>query len=533
MSDAVEEPSRRSGPLSAVPPPQSKPAPEPNRLAISACVILATLMQALDTTIANVALPYIQGSVSATQDQIAWVLTSYIVAAAIMTPPTSFLAARFGQKQLFLASVAGFTVASILCGVAQSLVQIVLFRVLQGVFGAALVPLSQAVLLATYPPHKHGSAMAMFGVAVMAGPVLGPVIGGWLTDSYSWRYVFYINVPIGLLAFAGMTIFLSDTPRNPGQKLDWFGFGTLSIAVGALQLALDRGQQLDWFGSGEIITEFIVTGVALYLFLVHMFTAKAPFVRPALFRDRNFDAGLLFIVIVGLTYYSSLALQPPFLQDLMGFPVVTAGLVMGPRGIGTMASMMLVGRLVGRVDTRILLGLGLGLTSWSFYAMTGWTPEVSQATIIEVGIVQGLGLGFLFVPLTVVTLSTLSAADRTEGAALYSLMRNIGSSVGISVVTALLTRNTQILHSEISLHVNAFNHALDQPGIAGFMNPASVAGRAALDGVVNRQAQIIAFVDDYWLLMLATLAVVPLLAVFRKKQADAAAKLAPEHAAVE
>jgi MFS transporter, DHA2 family, multidrug resistance protein len=487
-----------------------------NRAAITVCVILATLMQALDTTIANVALPYIQGSVSATQDQIDWVLTSYIVAAAIMTPPTGFLAGRFGLKRLFLVSVAGFTVASIFCGLAQSLVQIVLFRVVQGMFGAALVPLSQSVLLTIYPPARHGSAMAMWGVAVMAGPILGPVLGGWLTSSYSWRYVFYINVPIGLLALAGMTTFLRETPRNARSKLDWFGFGTLSIAIGAMQIALDRGEELDWFGSGEIIIETIIAGGAFYLFLVHSFTARDPFVRPALFRDRNFAAGVLFVVIIGLTYYASLALQPPYLQGLMNYPIVTAGLVMGPRGIGTMAAMMAVGRLVGTVDTRVLLGVGLTLTAWSFYAMTGWTPDVSQTQIIGVGIVQGLGLGFLFVPLSVATLSTLPAAQRTEGSAIYSLTRNIGSSVGISIVNSLLTQNTQVNHANIAAHVTAVNRAFEDPVIARLWNPLSAGGRAALDGLITRQSQIIAYIDDYKLLMIATIAVIPLLAVFKK-----------------
>ncbi|MGA8225871.1 MAG: DHA2 family efflux MFS transporter permease subunit, partial [Xanthobacteraceae bacterium] len=360
-----------------------------NRAGITACVILATLMQALDTTIANVALPYIQGSVSASQDQIAWVLTSYIAAAAIMTPPTGYLAGRFGVKPLFLVCVAGFTVASMLCGMAQSLVEIVLFRILQGIFGAALVPLSQSVLLGIYPPERQGFAMALFGVGVMAGPVLGPVLGGWLTENYSWRYVFYINLPVGVLAFLGMLVFLPASGRKSVAKLDWFGFGTLSLAIGALQVLLDRGEQLDWFGSGEIWIEAIIAASAFYLFLVHTFTADAPFVRPALFRDRNFAAGTLFIAIIGLTYYASMALQPPYLQGLMNYPVVTAGLVMGPRGIGTMAAMMLVGRLVGRLDTRLLLAIGLGLTAWSFYAMTGWTPDVSQTEIIVIGVVQG------------------------------------------------------------------------------------------------------------------------------------------------
>jgi DHA2 family multidrug resistance protein len=494
----------------------SRPVDGVNRTAITVCVILATLMQALDTTIANVALPYMQGSVSASQDQIDWVLTSYIVAAAIMTPPTGYLAGRFGLKRLFLVSVAGFTIASMLCGMSQSLVQIVLFRVLQGLFGAALVPLSQTVLLNINPPERQGSAMALWGVAVMAGPVLGPVLGGWLTEAYSWRYVFYINLPIGVLAFLGMTTFLPDTERNATAKLDWFGFGTLSLTIAALQVMLDRGEQLDWFGSGEIVIEAIIGASALYLFLVHTFTAQQPFVRPSLFRDRNFTAGIIFIAIVGLTYYASLALQPPYLQNLMNYPIVTAGLVLGPRGVGTMGAMLVVGKLIKKVDTRVLLGIGLVLTAWSFYAMTSWTPDVSQTTIIIVGVIQGIGLGFIFVPLSVVTLSTLSSDLRAEGAGLYSLSRNIGSSVGISVVNSLLTTNTQVNHAEIVQHVTAVNRIFSDQNIAQFWNPLTAAGRAALDAVITQQAQIIAYIDDYKLLMIATLAVIPLLIVFKR-----------------
>jgi MFS transporter, DHA2 family, multidrug resistance protein len=495
---------------------EAAPAGGGNRAAITACVILATLMQALDTTIANVALPYMQGSVSASQDQIDWVLTSYIVAAAIMTPPTGFLAGRFGLKRLFLVAITGFTVASMLCGMAQSVTQIVLFRVLQGAFGASLVPLSQTVLLGAYPRERQGFAMALFGMGVMVGPVLGPVLGGWLTENYSWRYVFYINLPIGILDLIGIMIFLPETARNAASKLDWFGFGTLSVAIGALQIMLDRGEQKDWFGSGEIVVEAIIAAAAFYLFLVHTFTAQNPFVRPSLFRDRNFAAGTLFIAVVGLTYYASMALQPPFLQELMGYPVITAGLVMGPRGIGTMASMLVVGRLVGRVDTRYLLIIGLAMTAWSFNAMTGWTPDISAATIVSVTVVQGAGLGFLFVPLSAATLATLPLADRTEGAGLFSLSRNIGSSIGISVVNTLLIQNTQANHAAIVPNVNAVNRAFENPTIAHAWNPLTAAGRAALDAMITRQSQIIAYIDDYKLLMIATLAVIPLLLVFKK-----------------
>ena len=495
-----------------------------NRTAITICVALATLMQALDTTIANVALPYIQGTVAASQDEIEWVLTSYITAAAIMTPPTGFLAARFGLKRLFLVSIAGFTVASMLCGIANSVVEIVLFRLLQGAFGAALVPLSQSILIAINPPEKQGGAIALWGVAVMAGPILGPVIGGWLTENYTWRYIFYINVPIGVLTFIGLRVFLTETPKQLGQKLDWLGFGLLSLAIGAGQIMLDRGEEKDWLGSSEIVIECIVACSAFYLFLAHIFTAKKPFVRPQLFRDRNFTGGTILIFVVGLTYYASLALQPPFLQNLMNYPVVTAGLVMGPRGIGTMAAMLVVGRLMGRVDTRLLLALGLGITGWSFYRQTSWTPDVSEAEIVWLGIIQGIGLGLLFVPLSAAALATLAPEQRTEGAGLFNLSRNVGSSVGISVVNALLTTNTQINHADISSYVTAVNRTFQSPAIAQYWNPLTAAGRAALDSVITNQAQIIAYIDDYKLLMIATLAGLPLVLLFKRARHDSSNK---------
>jgi DHA2 family multidrug resistance protein len=493
-----------------------------NRGAITACVILATLMQALDSTIANVALPYMQGSLAASQDQIDWVLTSYIAVAAIMTPPAGYLTARFGLKRVFLISVIGFTVASMLCGMADSLTQIVLFRALQGAFGAALVPLSQSVLVSIYPRERHGFAMALFGMGVMVGPVLGPVLGGWLTESYSWRYVFYINLPIGVLCLLGMIAYLPDSPRKVGERLDWFGFGTLSVAIGALQILLDRGETKDWFGSGEIVIEAVVSCAACYLFLVHTFTTKRPFVQPRLFRDRNFTAGTLFIAIVGLTYYASMALQPPYFQDLMNYPVVASGLVMGPRGVGSMAAMLFVGRLMGRLDTRVLIAFGLGLTAWSFYAMTGWTPAVSATQIVVVTVIQGVGLGFLFVPLSAVAFATLSPEDRTSGAGIFNLSRNVGSSIGISVVNALITQNTQVNHAQLSRYITATNRALESPPVTHFWNPMTAGGRATLDAMITLQAQIIAYVDDYKLLLWATLAAVPLLVIFKRSSAPSA-----------
>lgn len=499
--------------------------PAPNLAFLTACVMLATIMQALDTTIANVALPYMQGSLSATTDQINWVLTSYIVAAAIATPVTGFLEARMGRKRLFLVAVAGFTAASVLCGLAVSLPDMVAFRLTQGVFGAALVPLSQAVLLVSYPRERHGSAMAIWGMGVMVGPILGPTLGGWLTETYDWRWVFYINVPIGIATFAGLSAWLTETPRTR-PAFDWFGFAMLSLAIGSLQMMLDRGEQLDWFSSTEIWVEAVLAALGLYLFLVQTLTVRRPFIDPSIFRDRNFTIGLCFIFVVGIILLASLALITPYLQNLMGYPVVTAGLVLAPRGMGTMVAMMIVGRLIDRVDSRVLLAVGLLVTAAVLWEMTGFTPSVSEATLIRTGVLQGLGLGFMFVPLSTITFATLPGHLRTQGTALYSLVRNIGSSIGISLVIFLLARNTQVVHAELVGHVTPFNDALAALAPARLWDMATTVGRAALNAEATRQALVVAYADDFKLMMIVALLALPLVLLLRKAQP------APGHPAV-
>jgi MFS transporter, DHA2 family, multidrug resistance protein len=481
-------------------------------------VMLATIMQALDTTIANVALPYMQGTLAASQDQINWVLTSYIVAAAIMTPPTGFLARRFGRKRVFLTAVTGFTFASVLCGAAQSLPEIVAFRLLQGMFGAALVPLSQSVLLDTYPREQQGQAMAIWGMGIMVGPILGPTLGGWLTENYTWRWVFYINLPVGILGATGMVFFLRESTREHLARLDWFGFATLSIAIGALQLMLDRGEQLDWFGSAEIVTETAIMGLAFYLFLAHTVTAEKPFISLTLFRDRNFAVSLVCIFVVGIVLLATLALLTPFLQNVMGYPVLTAGLVMGPRGIGTLFAMMLVGRLVGRIDARIMIVIGFLLTSWALYDMTGFTADVSERTIVTTGLMQGFGLGLIFVPLSTVAFATLPTILRTEATGLFNLMRNIGSSIGIAVVSSLLVSGRQANHADIVTHVTPFNRLFQDPNIGHYWNPVTAAGRAALDAEITRQATVIAFINDFKLMMITTLLAIPLVFLLRRSR---------------
>ncbi len=499
--------------MSAGSTPMASTVTAPQRVMITVSVMLASVMQALDNTIANVALPRIQGSLSATQDQMAWVLTSYILAAAIMTPLAGWLAGRVGRKRIFVLSVIGFTLASMLCGLAQSLPEIVLARLLQGVCGAALIPMSQAVLLDVYPREQHGRAMSIWVMGVTIGPILGPVLGGWLTDSYNWRWVFYINVPFGILALLGILSFMPETVKIR-SRFDLFGFSALSLAIGALQLMLDRGQIRDWFGSPEIWIEGTVAAVSFYLFIVHMLTTtETRFVSPALFRDRNFVTGSVFIFIVGVVLFATLALLPPLLQDLMNYPVVTTGLVTAPRGLGTLAAMVIVGRIMTKVDPRIIMATGFALTALSLWQMTGFNLDMGPSRIVWSGLTQGLGMGFVFVPLSALTFATLSPTLRNEGTAVFSLMRNLGSSIGISVVETLLTRNTQIMHATLAEHVTPLNAAVQAQQALPYATAHSAIG---LNALVTRQAAMIAYNNDFQLMLILSIAAIPLVLLLRR-----------------
>jgi DHA2 family multidrug resistance protein len=480
---------------------------------ITVSAIGATLLQSLDQTIANVALPYMQGSFSASYDEITWVLTSYITAAAIMTAPVGWLATKYGRKPLFIGCIVGFTIASMLCGAAQSLSEIVGFRLLQGMFSAALVPLSQATLLDIYPPERRGFAMAIWGMGVMVGPIMGPTLGGYLTDYYNWRFVFYINLPFGLLAAAGLALFLPNLRTTSASRFDWLGFAVLSTGIGSLQLMLDRGQDLDWFSAHEIIIEAVLAGLGFYLFTVHLFSARQPLLRPTLFRDANFLSGLIMMFAVGTLLVSSLALMTPWLQVLSDYPVYTAGLIMAPRGLGNFTAIMISGRLATRIDPRYLVAAGLIMLCCSFWIMTGWTPDISQRSIILTIMLQGAGLGLVFMPLQIIAFATLAPALRTEGSALFALLRNIGAAIGVSVTSTVLARNTQALHEVIGASVTPFNRALT--AIDAY-NPATHHGAALLDSVVGRQAEIIAYMDDYVLLICTTLPSLLLLLVMRR-----------------
>ena len=485
----------------------------PHRGLITISIMLATIMQVLDTTIANVALPSMTGDLGASQDTINWVLTSYIVAAAIMTPVTGWLSDRLGRKQLFLTSVVGFVIMSMLCGIAWSLEVMVLFRLLQGVFGAAIVPLSQTFLLDINPRERHGQAMAIWGAGIMVGPIIGPTLGGWLTESFNWRWVFFINLPVGIVAFLGSAAYLPNIAKRL-RNFDFFGFAMLSLGVGALQLMLDRGGDADWFSSVEIWIEFGLAITGFWVFIVHMLTAEHPFIDPKIFLDRNFATGLVFIFVIGVILLASLALLPPMLSTIFGYPTITTGLVMAPRGVGTMISMLIVGRIVRVVDARILVVIGLLLTAQSLYTMSGFSPQMDDWLILSSGIVQGLGLGLVFVPLSTVAFATLESRYRTDATALFSLVRNIGSSIGISIVTVVLTRNVQINHAELSAFVNPFNPNLwaASPGAAQG-DPTAL---SQVDGLVNIQSLMISYVNDFKLMMGVTLLALPLVFLLRK-----------------
>lgn len=465
------------------------------------------LMQALDTTIVNVALPYMEGSLSASRDQITWVLTSYIIAAAIMTAPVGWLAARFGKKNLIITCIAGFTIASILCGAAQNLEQMVLFRLVQGVFGAALGPLSQAILLDMYPPARRGSVMAIWGMGVMLGPILGPTLGGVLTDAYNWRWVFYINVPFGIAACAALFIFFKDTARDNTLKFDWFGFSALAVGLAALQLMLDRGTTKDWFSSPEIIIEGSIAGVAIYLFIVHMFTAKKPFIPVIIFKDRNFISGLILMFVMGLVLLASSALLSPYLQNLAGRSVTQTGFLMVPRGFGVMFAMMFAGRLTMKMDPRVLMTAGAALLCWSMWEMTGWTPGIGVGAISWVTFVQGMGMGLVFVPMNMVAFATLSPQLRTDGAGLSNLMRNIGSAVGVSVTTTVLATSIQTIHAQLAGVASPFNRALGVNGPSLMMNPQIPFGLANLNSLIEYRSQVQAYANDFLFMFLISLPV--------------------------
>jgi MFS transporter, DHA2 family, multidrug resistance protein len=503
---------------SALPAPQHYALSPARHAMVTAGVIMGMLMQVLDTTIANVALPHMQASLGATRETINWVLTSYIVASAIAIPITGWLADRVGRKPLFIWSVIVFTIASLLCAIAQNLTEMVLFRAIQGVAGAFIVPLAQSTLFDINPREKHGSAMAIFGAGVMIGPILGPVLGGWLTDSYNWRWVFLINLPVGALAAVLMARSMPAIPKV-FRRFDLMGFAFLGLALAALQLMLDRGEQNDWFASWETLVEAGLAIAGVWLFIVHTFTTRHPLFDRHMFADRNFATGLLFMAVMGLMLFAGLALLPPLLQGLFGYSVLQSGFLTAPRGIGTLISMIVVGRLVTRIDARLLVFTGLCLMAVSLWQMSGFSLDMDRRPVILSGLVQGLALGLIFVPLNTVAFGTLEAKYRTTAAALFNLSRSIGGSIGISIMTVLLARNLQVSHSDLASHVTQYSLPPIDPAITQGAPPITQTMLAAMDAEINRQALMIAYIDDFHLMMIVSLCAIPLLLLLRKGRA--------------
>ena len=504
------------------------------RTLITICLMVATLMQALDSTIANVALPYMQGSLSASYDEITWVRTSYVVMAAIMTAPVGWLAARFCRKNLFITCLVGFTATSMLCGIAGSLTQMVIYRFLQGCFGAALVPLSQSTMLDIYPVEQRGSAMSIWGMGVMLGPILGPTLGGYLTFYYNWRYVFFVNLPFGILAIVGLLILMPRTEQKRSTSFDFLGFGVLSLGLAALQIALDRGEELDWFSSPTIIVSVVLAGLGFYLFIVHMFTAKNPFIPRAAFMDMNFNAALITMFSVGMVLLASSALLAPFLENLGNYPVATAGLIMAPRGAGTMFAMLIAGRITNRVDPRLIMLVGYFLLAASLVMLQGWTPDESESYMMFTIIIQGAGLGFVFVPLQVVAFYTLTPALRTQGTSLLSLVRNVGSAIGISVTSALLDHMSQYEHADLAQFITPFDRPLQAGGaVTRMLDPTTPGGAALLNSMIDTQSQIIGYIDDYKLMLITCIPAVACLLIMRKPKQSSGAPALAHHAVME
>jgi DHA2 family multidrug resistance protein len=495
---------------------QPDAAPAPNRNMILISIMLATIMTSLDSTIAIVALPHMAGSVSASADEITWVLTSYIIASAIMTPMSGWLAGRLGRKQVFIISIAGFTVTSALCGAAQNLDQIVLFRLLQGLFGASMMPLSQAVVMDIYSPEERGPVMGIWGMGVMVAPILGPVLGGWLTDDFSWRWVFFINLPVGVLCLLGVMSFLHEQKSDQKIPFDVMGFCLLSIGLASLQLFLDRGQNNGWFESTETVIEASVCGLAFVLFAVHTACFPRPFLPVELLGDRNFVTATALGFLTGVLVFSVLALLPPMTETLMGYPVITTGLVTAPRGVGSLITMFFAGRLVGRADMRVIITTGLALVAASFWGMGHFSLQMNGFAVASTGFVQGLGTGLVFMPVTNLAFVSLEPSLRADGAGVFTLMRNLGNSVGVSIMQAQFVRSTDVVRTRLVEPFRPDNPMLHGPYLSAPFSLVTRSGLAALDGEITRQASMVAYVGIFQLMFVSTLAMAPLVLFLRR-----------------
>jgi MFS transporter, DHA2 family, multidrug resistance protein len=482
--------------------------PVKHRGLLMLAVMGASIIQILDSTIANVAIPHMQTSLGATQDSVTWVLTSYIIASAVSMPITGWLSDRIGSRRLFLLAVTGFILTSMLCGAAANLSQMVIFRIFQGICGAFIGPLSQTILLDINPPERAPKAMAIWGMGIMIAPILGPVIGGWLTESYNWRWVFYINLPIGIPTLL-LLWWLLPSRTLVRRRLDLLGFSLLALGLATLQLMLDRGQHVDWFQSWEIWIECIIAVSALWMFLVHQLTAEKPMFSRDLIANRNFLTALGFMVLIGMMMFGIFALFPPMLQSLFGYSVLDTGILLAPRGVGILISMFIASRLAGKLDARIIVASGFILTAYSLWEMTHWSLEMDWHPVVITGLIQGLGMGFVFIPMNALAFATLAPNLRTDGSSLLYLLRSLGGSMGISVMTTALARNIQVSHEDLAGHVTAYSMSSVDPSSADRLGTAGEAALRILDGEITRQAAMIAYLDDFTLMMFAVLICIP------------------------
>lgn len=495
--------------------PNTAALPVDNRFLLTIAVMLGNIMQILDSTIANVALPHMQSGLGATLDTVTWVLTSYILATAIAIPVTGWIADRIGSRKLFLLSIAGFTASSMLCAMATSLEMLVLFRVVQGLSGAFVMPLSQTVMLDINPPKNHPRAMAIWGMGIMIAPIMGPIIGGYLTENFSWQWIFLINVPLGAIALVMLWTLLPSRPVVR-RKFDLFGFVTFAVFIAAFQLLLDRGNGEDWFESWEIIIEFGIAAAALWIFVVHMLTARNTFLPRDLFKNRNLVTAMLLMIVAGIAMFSTMALLPPMLQNIYHYTPTDAGILLAPRGVGVFFGMAIGSRLATMIDARIIVAGGMALASFSAWLMTGWSLGMDHWPVVLSGVVQGLGMGALFVTMNILAFTTLPARLRTDGAGLLNLSRTIGASAGIAVFVGMLGRSWQTSHANIAARVTEAQLSPISPTSISRLGQYGEQAMMVIDGEVNRQALMIAYLDDFWLMAVVTALCVPLVFLMRK-----------------